>query len=127
MLKFTYGEVGICLEHLPQSVEQLVARRAILAVRTQARLLVEPCSASFLLAANLDQLSILKTLVQADATGAIALSMADANHVEVSVTGVWMAADAETVEGVFVLSLSPTVEELLVNLWRRSQLNVSLV
>jgi hypothetical protein len=126
MLKFTYSETGITLEHLSQSIEQLMAQRAVLAVRTQTRMLMEPCSASFLLPADLDQLHTLRQWVSRDrASEAIALSVADADYVEVSVQGLWLCSKPEPVDGIFVLSLPSELEAVIAELWSVSQFCVS--
>lgn len=126
MLKFTYGDSDIGLEYLAQSVEHLVLRRMALALRTGCRLLVEPCSASFLLPADLDQLPQLKNLIAQEPEEAIALSRADADYVEVSVNGVWICSNPETVEGIFAFSLSTPLEDLIVKLWKMAHIGVSV-
>lgn len=119
MLKFTYSETGIYLEHLPLTVERLVTERTVLAVRTQCQLLIEPCSASFLLPADLDQLQVLRQL--AEKALDVVLSIADSDYVEVSVQGLWLCSEPKTVEGIFVLALAPELETLLAELWEVSQ------
>ena len=128
MLKFTYSETGICLEQLSQSVEHVISQRTLLAVRTQSRILVEPCSASFLLPTDLDQLQALQQLVERNQTEwAIALSAADTEYVEVSVQGLWLCSEPETVEGVFILSLTAELEALIAELWHISQFCIPTV
>jgi hypothetical protein len=116
MLKVMYGEAGLHLECLTQPVEDWIALQTILAVRTAQRLVVEHCSASLLLRANLDGLRALEGLGEEP----MALTVCDAEFVEVSLRGVWISTgDAE--EGSFVVMMSHAAEVLLVQLWQESQ------
>jgi hypothetical protein len=120
MLKVMYGEAGLHLECLTQLTEDWIALQAILAVRTARQFVVEHCSASLLLRADLDGLSVLERLIGREEMGLIALSICDAEFVEVSLRGVWISAgDAE--EGSFVVMLSHAAEILLLQLWQESQ------
>lgn len=120
MLKVMYGEAGLHLECLTQLPEDWIALQAILAVRTAQQLRVEQCSASLLLRANLSGLRVLEQLIGAEEIGLIALSVCDAEFVEVSLRGVWISA-GETEEGSFVVMMSHPVEILLLQLWQESQ------
>ena len=120
MLKVMYGEAGLHLECLAQLTEDWIALQAILAVRTARQLVVEHCSASLLLRADLDGLRVLEQLVRAEEMGLIALSVCDAEFVEVSLRGVWISAgDADA--GSFVVMMSHAAEVLLLQLWQESQ------
>lgn len=120
MLKVMYGEAGLHLECLTQPTEEWIALQAVLAVRTAQQLVVEHCSASLLLRADLDGLIVLKQLIRAEEIGLIALSVCDAEFVEVSLRGVWISAgNAE--EGSFVVMMSHSAEVLLLQLWQESQ------
>jgi hypothetical protein len=116
MLKVTYGEAGLHLECLTQPVEDWIALQTILAVRTAQRLVVEHCSASLLLRANLDGLKALEGLGDEP----LALTVCDAEFVEVSFRGVWIST-GESEEGSFVVMMSHTAEVLLIQLWQESQ------
>jgi hypothetical protein len=118
MLKVMYSEAGLHLECLTQMTEDWIALQAILAVRTARQLVIEHCSASLLLRANLDGLKGLEQLFEDE--GLIAFSVCDEEFVEVSLRGVWISAsDAE--EGVFVVMMSHAAEVLLLQLWQESQ------
>ena len=120
MLKVMYSEAGLHLECLAQLTEDWIALQAILAVRTARHLVVEHCSASLLLRADLDGLRVLEQLIKAEAIGLIALSVCDAEFVEVSLRGVWISTgDAEA--GSFVVMMSHDSEVLLLQLWHESQ------
>jgi hypothetical protein len=119
MLKLTYTENGFYLERLAQPLEDWVTTRVILALRAGTNLCVEPSTASFLLPANMPQLRHLER--HGEGEDAIALSVCDAEYVEVSLKGTWMTSDTEGIEGVFVTSMSYAVEFFLIKLWEESQ------
>ncbi|RMH74641.1 MAG: hypothetical protein D6680_14140 [Cyanobacteria bacterium J007] len=127
MLKFTYTENGFNLERLASSVDELVARRVILAMRVGEGIVVEPTSASFLLPADLPGLKGLETQTRRDRNEAIALCIADADYVEVSLHGTWIAANSETAEGVFVTAIGELSEFYLIDLWEQAQTKISLL
>lgn len=120
MLKVMYSEAGLHLECLTQLTEDWIALQAILAVRTARQLVVEYCSASLLLRADLDGLRVLERLVGNEEMGLIALSVCDKEFVEVSLRGVWVSTgDVES--GSFVVMMSHAAEVLLLQLWQESQ------
>lgn len=119
MLKLTYTETGFYLERLAQPLEDWVTARVILALRAGTALCVESSSASFLLPAELPQLRHLEKYREVD--DGISLSVCDAEYVEVSLEGTWMTSSVDGTEGVFVTSLSHSVEFFLLKLWEESQ------
>ncbi|HLO51925.1 MAG TPA: hypothetical protein VK211_26180 [Kamptonema sp.] len=127
MLKLTYTETGFNLERLAQSPEQLVALRVMLAMRVGQTVCIEPSTAAFLLPTNLSALSLLETEVRRDGSDAIALSVADADFVEVNLRGTWLSADAKGADGLFVTVLSDRAEFLLLKLWLEAQAGASVV
>lgn len=118
MLKLTYTETGFYLERLAQSLEDWVHSRVILALRVGQKLLIEPSTASFLLPTDLSGLTLLEAGVRQETTDVIAVCVCDAEYVEVSLRGTWMAAAPESVEGVFVASMSDRTEFLVSKLWQ---------
>lgn len=119
MLKLTYTENGFYLERLAQPLEEWVTARVILALRAGTRLHVEPSTASFLLPTDIPQVRHLER--QQEGEDAIALSICDAEYIEVSLQGTWMTSDSDGAEGVFVTSLSYSIEFFLIKLWEESQ------
>lgn len=120
MLKLTYTETGVHLELVAQSLEEWVFSRVILSLRVGLRLLVEPSTASFLLPADLPELPLLQSAAQLE-TEAIALCVCDAEYIEVSLRGTWLAADEESAEGAFVAAMSDRTEFFLFKLWQEAQ------
>jgi hypothetical protein len=127
MLKLTYTETGFNLERLAQSPEQLVALRVVLAMRVGQSICVEPSTAAFLLPANLPTLSLLETEARKDRSGTIALCVADAEYVEVTLRGTWISDQSEEADGVFATVLSNRAELLVFKLWLETQDAASVV
>ena len=119
MLKLTYTENGFYMERLAQPLEDWVTARVILALRAGTNLCVESSTASFLLPADMPQLRHLER--QQEGEDAIALSICDAEYIEVSLQGTWMTSDLEGAEGIFVASMNYAVEFFLLKLWEESQ------
>lgn len=120
MLKLTYTETGVHLELVAQSLEEWVFSRVILSLRVGLRLLAEPSTASFLLPADLPGLPLLQSAAQLE-TEAIALCVCDAEYIEVTLQGTWLAADEESAEGAFVAAMSDRTEFFLFKLWQEAQ------
>lgn len=123
MLKLTYTENGFYMERLAQSLEDWVTARVILALRASTNLCVESSTASFLLPADMPQLRHLER--QQEGEDAIALTICDAEYIEVSLQGTWMTSDIDGAEGVFVTSMSYAIEFFLMKLWEESQTRAS--
>lgn len=119
MLKLTYTEDSFRLEYLAQPLEDWVTARVILALRAGTSLCVEPNTASFLLPADLPHLHHLERWQEKE--DAIALSVCDAEYVEVSLQGTWITSDSDGAEGIFVTSVSYAVGFFLLKLWEESQ------
>lgn len=126
MLKLTYTETSFYLELLASSLEEWVAQRVLL-VRIGEIICVEPSTASFLVPADLLELNLLKAEVQRQKSDALTLCAGDAEYVEVSLKGTWLASNPESAEGVFVATLSPSIEFFLFKLWQEAQIGASVL
>ncbi len=127
MLKLTYIETGFHLERLAQSLEEWVTQRVIFALRVGDRLCIEPSTSAFLLPTDLLRLNLLVAEVRRQVTDEIALCACDAEYIEISLKGTWLASDAESAEGVFVAALSHSTEFLLFKLWQEAQIGASVL
>lgn len=127
MLKLTYIETGFYLERLAQSLEEWLALRVVFALRVGDRICLEPSRAAFLLPADLSALSLLEVEVKRQGTDEITICACDAEFVEVSLQGTWIASDADSVEGVFVTALSHPTEFLLFKLWQEAQIRTTVM
>ncbi len=127
MLKITYTETGFNLEHLTDSLEQLVMRRVILAMRVGQSVLVEPSKASFLLPADLPLLNVLHTEALRYDSEKIELSVADEDYIEVTLQGTWIASNSHAAEGLFFTAMSDRTELYLFKCWQQAQTGASLL
>lgn len=125
MLKITYTEMGLHVELLPESIEEWLTIRTLLSVRAGQQLVLEPCTASLLLRADLPNGRDLESMARTEPRGAIALSIGDADHIEVTLRGTWVSSHPNQAEGVFVATLRDRTESLLVTLWTQSQTQTS--
>ncbi|GAC1461510.1 MAG: hypothetical protein NVS2B14_09170 [Chamaesiphon sp.] len=121
MLKLTYTEAHFHLEHLDQSLEDWVTQRVILALRVATSFCVEPSTASFLLPGDLPELPELEAVALQDEVEAIAVSLCDAEYIEISLKGSWISAEPENAEGIFVTAMSDRIEVFLFKLWQDAQ------
>lgn len=125
MLKVAYTESGLHLERLSQSIEEWIALRVVLALRTNQRLILEHGRASILLPVSLTNLPALKSMLQPEDVETVMLSMCDAEFIEVSLLGIWISTRADESEGTFVVKLSLKTETTLLRLWQDSQIQMS--
>lgn len=121
MLKLNYNDYGLFLEQLVASVDAFATQRVMLAVCAGETLHIEPGRAAFLLAENTPGVAKLRSILQEDTTDEIALVAVDAEYVEVSLKGTWIASSAQAESGTFVTVLSPEIEALVCHLWQATQ------
>ncbi|NJN86921.1 MAG: hypothetical protein HC881_12270 [Leptolyngbyaceae cyanobacterium SL_7_1] len=125
MLKITYTETGLHLEQVSQSLEEWVALRVTLSLRTGQRLVLERCTASLLLPSGLIERCQLTHLSQQEQAG-VEFASIDQEFTEVSLRGTWVSTELEATEGLFVATLPYRVEFLLFKLWQESQVYASV-
>ncbi len=117
MLKFTYTETEIRLEYLNQSLEELISRRFILAMRVGGRLVAEPGTGSFLLPANFPLLNRLTTIARLEENLAAPCPV-DTEFVEISLRGTWLSTGGEGGDGIFLVELGDYAERLILEICR---------
>ncbi|RMF23845.1 MAG: hypothetical protein D6756_07990 [Cyanobacteria bacterium J083] len=120
MLKLSYTENGFLLEYLSQSLDEWLSDRVLLYLRATSSIFVEPSSASFLLAGESKLIEQLLDF-QADQPEILSVAVCDAEYVEVSLEGVWLATTAESEEGIFICEMETTAELCLFQLWELAQ------
>lgn len=131
MLKITYTDTEPHLEYLAQAIEEWIAHHAVLALRTGQPLIIEPGKASLLLPIDLGELvrfSLDEVLRShgihpaiAEPWSVIDLCRCDDSSLELSLTGLWVAANRETHTGLFITMLSPGVERNVFDFWLSAQ------
>ena len=127
MLKLNYIESGLHLERVSVSWEEWLQARLILAVRTGQSLYVESGKAAFLLPADVPELFQLELALQMETNQVITVSPVDAEFVEVSLEGTWMAETDVAHEGTFLTALTDRSEFFVYKLWQATQLQVSSI
>lgn len=127
MLKFTYTNTSVQLERLTTSPEAMAAQRVTLAMRVGQSVCIEPSQASFLLPSHLSGLVQLEVAAREEPQKSISMCIADADFVEVSLRGTWIADSAATSEGIFLATLSLSCEALICQLWQISQRDASCI
>ena len=117
MLKFNYSDYGLNVERIEGTVEEIVSRRMLLAMRVGETLCAEPGGASFLVA--IDHLCFDDLLKAIDQTGCreIEVCMADAEFAEVSMGGTWIASSPEAHEGILICAFGANLEALIDRMW----------
>jgi hypothetical protein len=114
MLKLTYYENSFNLEFLDQNLENWVTTRVLLALRFGTNIYIEHSTASFVVSA------IALNRVKAEITDkSIEICPCDAEFVEITLKGTWLTSDSTLQNGIFVLSLSKSMELLLQDLWQQ--------
>lgn len=136
MLKIIYTDAAPYLEHLTQSVEDWIASHTVLALRMGQPWVIEPGKASLLWPIGFSDLvqEVLnearrsRVIHPAIAGGSapIELCCCDDHSLELSFTGLWVAANGTTHTGQFVTALGSGVEQRLFDLWLQTQSQVLL-
>ncbi|MFM2432493.1 MAG: hypothetical protein RLZZ511_3707 [Cyanobacteriota bacterium] len=117
MLKLTYTETGLELERVNASVETVVKRRTILALRLGHPICVQPGRASFLVPIKGLDLRQFKAMIKAESSQPIELCKVDHDCYEMSLRGTWIANSHEAHEGMFVATMSEAMEQYVEQVW----------
>ena len=125
MLKLNYTDIGLYMERTTASLEGAIAQRIILAMRLGETLAVEPSYASFLVPADVVELEQLEAALKYDGNNVVGITQVDAEWVEISLSGSWVAATQKAEEGMFVTMMSDFAERCIYELWQISETQVS--
>ena len=123
MIKITYLENEIRLEHLIKSTEVWKSDRILLNLRAGISIYAESGVGSLVFPVNPFFIEDLNKLAQTDR---IDVSPCDEEYVEVSLTGTWIAENQDSEEGIFICDLSCDRERLLYQLWQESFVEASV-
>lgn len=121
MLKLSYTDYGLFLEQVAASLDTVATQRVMLAVHVGETLHLEASRAAFLLPVKLPGITHLESILETNATDAIALTNVDDDFVEISLKGTWIASSANAESGTFVTTLAPESEQLIYRLWQVTQ------
>ena len=123
MLKITYLEDAIRLEHLQQPIEVWKSDRVIVNLRAAASVYVESSMASLIFPID----SCIRELVELASKELIDIFPCDEECIEVALSGTWVAENQSSEVGIFVCELSPDSERCLCRLWQESQIETSAI
>ena len=123
MLKITYLEDEIRLEHLSQPIEVWKSDRILVNLRAAASVYLESSVASLIFAID----SYIRELVELASKELIDIFPCDEECIEVALSGTWVAENQSSEVGIFVCELSPDSERCLYKLWQESQIETSAI
>ena len=126
MLKLIYTELGLHMEYVGESLETVVSQHVILTVRTSQSLHVELGQAAFLLPVLTPGLGSLEIALRQYAK-TLEITRVDAEYVEVSLAGTWMAQKEAAHEGMFLAAYDYETELILCRLWQAADQALSAV
>lgn len=118
MLKLTYTENSVHLEHINDSLPEWVSKRVILALCSATKLYIEPTTATFLIANDSSAIADLEPLSQENI---LEICPCDASSTEVILKGTWLTSDLDSATGIFVTKLSQSAELLLQRFYKTQQ------
>lgn len=127
MLKLIYTEANLHLEQIATPLEMLVAQRVILALRIGQPLQIEPSRAAFLLSAHTPGLAQLKASLCFEPNPVVTVRPVDADYVEISLQGSWLASGTNAHEGMFITAFTDRTEFLIYKLWHLTQVQISFL
>ncbi len=118
MLKLTYTENSLHLEYLGEPMEEWIAARVVFSLRLGQGIQVSPSHAAFLVPMDLSLVRHLQAQVTRQQDPDIGVCVGDRDHLEISLRGTWISDHLTTDQGVFVTSLYPMLEFILLKLWQ---------
>lgn len=124
MLKITYLEEEIFLEHLEESIEIWKADRILVSFRAGVSTYVESSIASLILPINVH---CLKGLIKLSEQELIDVFPCDEEFIEVSLSGTWIAQSQDSESGIFACELGQENEDFLYQLWLESRVKTSVI
>ena len=123
MLKITYLEDEIHLEHLQQPIEVWKSDRIIVNLRAAASVYIESSMASLIFPID----SCIRELIELASKELIDIFPCDEECIEVALSGTWVAENQSSEIGIFVCELSPDSEHCLYRLWQECQIETSAI
>jgi hypothetical protein len=115
MLKLMYTDTGIHIEQIAQAADGFIVARSAFAASVGQNLVCEAGRAAFLVNASASAYAVLTRI----ADPMIGVCVCDAEFIEVSVAGFWLAADTDSDSGIFVAAVDRVTEADLVMLWNQ--------
>lgn len=111
MLKVDYTENGNYLETVTMSREELIAQRALLAIRLGYPFYVKPDSTGTILIAGEE--TLIHQLERALYRENVSLYPAEPKKLELTVVGLWISENINSCQGTLITSLNDEAESLI--------------
>lgn len=124
MLKITYLEEEIYLEHLSKPIETWKAERVLVSLRAGISTYVETGLASLVFPIDAYCLEGLVKLAEKEL---LDIAPCDEEFIEVALLGTWIAQSKDSELGIFVCELGQENEEFLYRLWLESTVGTSVI
>lgn len=118
MLKITYSDSDIRVEQLAITLETVVAQRSVVALRSGQSLLLQPGYGSLTLPTHLPGWGSLHNHAQQG--DHVAIAPCDADWLEVTLSGIWLADSPTSEEGILLADLGDSLERQIIALWHLS-------
>ena len=125
MLKVIYTETGQYLEYTSSSLNHWLARQRQLAARVGHTIYVESCTASILLPARDEIITVLIALSTHECGEPLTWTQADAHTVEVMFAGIWVSPHISNHEGTVVTDLGDRTALALFHFWVNAAQHIS--
>lgn len=126
MLKLTYTDQGVILNHLNQSLDSWVSNRILLALRSGIPFWVESTKVSFMLPMNLPYVNNLVDSLGEELNNTLELALYDKSQMELKLSGTWLSSHPDNDEGVFVCNYNEKIEDCLDILLNEYQSHLAL-
>lgn len=121
-----YFEDDFYIETSSMSLEGFITQRAITALRSGQALVVQPGYGSFELPSNLPEFSRFMLIVRNSENGPIVINHLDADYVEITIRGTWLASSSVSLSGIMLMSSSEEIISSLYRIWHEHQQHVIL-
>lgn len=123
MIKITYLENEIRLEHLTKSTEVWKSDRILLNLRAGISIYTESGVGSLIFPVTPSSIENFAKLAESEM---VYVNPCDREYVEVSLLGTWIAENQDSEEGIFACDLTHEKECLIYQLWQESFVETSV-
>ena len=124
MLKITYLEDEIYLEHLEESIQAWRANRVLVSLRAGISIFVEESTACLVIPIDTPYLM---GLAELEAKKQIEITPCDSEYLEVVLSGIWVTSNEDSEEGIFVCDLHHSSESFIYRIWQESKVSSSVI
>ncbi len=113
MLKLTYTDQGLLLDHVDQSLDAWINSRMLLSVSTGIPIWIESTQVSFMFTSDSPYLCNLIDNLGEHINHTFELLISEHNETEIKILGTWLSSHPDSQEGVFVCSFPGYLEDCI--------------